>query len=152
MRSLRHLFAFRASLASLAAAVLWCFAALSAGYWYWQWPSAPSLLPSGLSLEGGQGDAEAGQAMARVFGGMPSQPTVGAEDSRLQLMGVIADLQGQGRALIAIDGQVPQTYRVGQAVGDGLVLQSLSPRAAQLGAALNAPVLVQLQLPALNTP
>jgi general secretion pathway protein C len=77
---------------------------------------------------------------------------VHAEDSRLQLLGVIADSQGRGRALIAIDGQVPQTYRVGQTVRDGLVLQSLSPRAALLGAALNAPVLIQLQLPALNTP
>ncbi len=74
------------------------------------------------------------------------------EASRLALLGVIAGPNGQGSALIALDGQAPKPFRVGQAVGDGLVLQSLGPRRALLGAAVNGPALRELQLPALQAP
>ena len=71
---------------------------------------------------------------------------------RIQLVGVIASMSGQGSALIAMDGQPPKPYRVGQAVGEGLVLQSLSPKRAQLGASLNGPVVREMALPPGVTP
>lgn len=153
MRLNRPHFDFRASMPSAISAVLWCAAALSAGYWFWQWPQDAVLPQTVLGSENrpiNEGDTL--QRMTRVLGGVPSQGPVRADDSRMQLLGVIADAHGQGRALIALDGQPPQAYRVGQAVGEGLVLKSLSSRAAQLGAAMNAPALFELQLPALSTP
>jgi general secretion pathway protein C len=84
--------------------------------------------------------------------GTEASSTTQTEASRLVLLGVIAGPNGQGSALIALDGQAPKPFRVGQAVGDGLVLQSLGPRRALLGAAVNGPALRELQLPLASTP
>jgi general secretion pathway protein C len=83
----------------------------------------------------------------RVKEGLPS-----ADDKSIQLLGVIAGSSGQGSALLAIDGQAPKPFRVGQTVSDGLVLQRLDARRAQLGASLNGPTLRELQLPPLQKP
>jgi general secretion pathway protein C len=48
------------------------------------------------------------------------------------LLGVIASASGQGSALIAIDGQPPRAFRMGQIVQDGWQLQSLTPKQARL--------------------
>jgi general secretion pathway protein C len=76
----------------------------------------------------------------------------GADDQPIQLLGVIAGQSGQGSALLAIDGQAPKPYRVGQTVSEGLVLQRLDARRAQLGATLNGPTLRELKLPPLQNP
>jgi general secretion pathway protein C len=76
----------------------------------------------------------------------------GADDQPIQLLGVIAGQSGQGSALLAIDGQAPKPYRVGQTVSEGLVLQRLDARRAQLGATLNGPTLRELKLPHLQNP
>jgi general secretion pathway protein C len=55
-----------------------------------------------------------------------------AQSSRFQLWGVVAGASGQGSALIAVDGQPPKAFRVGQYVSDGLKLASLTPKQARL--------------------
>jgi general secretion pathway protein C len=44
---------------------------------------------------------------------------------RYTLLGVVADRQQQGAALIAIDGEPPRPYAVGAQLEGGLVLQSV---------------------------
>jgi general secretion pathway protein C len=64
-------------------------------------------------------------------------------------LGVIASGTGQGSALIALDGQPPKAFRVGQDVSDGLKLVFLTPRQARLQSSGQALV---LDLPASATP
>jgi len=68
-----------------------------------------------------------------------------AVDSRLRLLGVVAGRQGQGAALISVDGQPPKPHRVGATVVDGLVLRALGPRHAELDGSAGR---VRLELPA----
>ena len=68
--------------------------------------------------------------------------------SRFVLQGVVADDDQQGAALIAVDGKPPRPFRVGAKVADGYVLQSVSTRAAALGASLDGAPAFTLQLPA----
>ena len=70
-----------------------------------------------------------------------------AASGRYQLWGVVADASGRGSALIAIDGQPPKAYRAGQALSEGVYLQSLSHRQAQIGASAEGPSLFALTLP-----
>ena len=52
---------------------------------------------------------------------------------RLRLLGVVADRGGVGAALISVDGQPAQPFRVGGSVVDGVRLLSLGPRHAEVG-------------------
>jgi general secretion pathway protein C len=72
---------------------------------------------------------------------------VASVSSRFQLLGVVADSDGRGAALIAVDGKPPKPYRVGAAVDENLVLQSVAPRRATLAASTSAPAAVTLELP-----
>ena len=53
-------------------------------------------------------------------------------------------------ALIAVDGQPAKPFRVGAVVDEGLVLQSLHPRQARLGASVDGPATLTLDMPAKN--
>lgn len=67
--------------------------------------------------------------------------------NRFVLLGVVADGDQRGAALIAVDGKPPRPYRVGQQLGDGYVLQSVDLRVAKLGAGESTPTLLTLQMP-----
>jgi general secretion pathway protein C len=67
--------------------------------------------------------------------------------SRFVLQGVIADTDGQGAALIAVDGKPARPFRVGASIGDSYVLQSVGARAASLGAGARGPAAFTLKLP-----
>lgn len=74
------------------------------------------------------------------------------EATRYQLLGVLAGTTSQGgAAIIAVNGQPARPYRVGTRIGDGdgddLYLQSLQGRQARLGASLDGPASVVLELP-----
>ncbi|MFM6999838.1 MAG: type II secretion system protein N, partial [Limnohabitans sp.] len=88
----------------------------------------------------------------RALGATAIGPTAAPEAGRLQLLGVVAEASGQGSALISIDGQAPKAYRVGQTVSEGLMLQSLGAKRAQLGATLSGARQLELQLPSDKTP
>lgn len=91
-------------------------------------------------------------AVARALGGglvvAQAEPGAGpAASSRYVLAGVVADLTQGGAALISVDGQPAKPFRIGSAVDDRLVLQSVAGRRAVLAANLNAPAEVTLELP-----
>lgn len=94
------------------------------------------------------------QALARLLGAAPAQAAapsaapVAPLASRFMLVGVLSGRNsGGGAALIAVDGQPAKPYRVGAVVEEGLVLQALGPRQAQLGAAADGPATVTLDMP-----
>ena len=70
----------------------------------------------------------------------------------IQLLGVIAGAGGKGHALLAIGDAPPKTFKVGSKVSDGLFLQSVGLRSAQLGTDLKGPARQILELPPLNKP
>lgn len=94
------------------------------------------------------------QAVARLLGGggvgAAAAAPVSLAPSRYTLTGVVAGSGPRGYALIAIDGQPAKPFRVGSAVDDVLVLQSVSARSATLGAKLEAPPTLTLDLPPLT--
>ena len=144
-------FARRALSPPLITASLWCAAAASVVFWVLQFPqekatSLVSVVPVGGTLAADT-SAEQNAHLLRVWGVKGQLPEPGLVPAgRYQLWGVVADASGQGSALIAIDGQAPKAYRVGQALS-GVYLQSLSQRQAQMGASANGPSLIALTLP-----
>lgn len=96
------------------------------------------------------------QALARALGGGNAvagpQAAVAAAASvagRLALVGVVANRNRGGAALISIDGKPARPYRVGARVDDALVLQSVAPRRAVLADSLQGPASLTLELPPL---
>lgn len=90
------------------------------------------------------------RAVAQALGGSLAQaePSAGpAASSRYLLAGVVADRSRGGAALISVDGKPAKPFRIGAAVDDRLVLQSVAGRRAVLAANLNAPAEVTLELP-----
>ena len=133
----------------LLAAAVW--AAAAAGVMYWGLLlTAPAALPvvglaSPPDLQG-----QSTPAVAKALGGGASALQIPAAPSaQYKLLGVIASDTGQGSALIAVDGQPPKAFRVGQDVNDGLKLVSLTPSQARLQSSGQALV---LDLPASGHP
>ena len=89
------------------------------------------------------------QTAARSLGALPAAavaaPTLA---SRFQLLGVLSGGTSQGAALIAVDGKPARPYRVGRVVVDDLVLQSAQGRRVSLGASVQGPATLTLELPA----
>ena len=134
------------------AVLLWCAAAASAVFWVLNYPSGSAV--QGVPEVRGAGQATAASALqpsvylARAWGVQAPAPEVSiAQSSRFQLLGVVAGASGQGSALIAVDGQPPRAFRVGQTVTEGVVLQGLGTKQAQLGATVQGAALFSLSLP-----
>ena len=134
------------------AALLWCAAAASAVFWVLNYPSGSAV--QGVPVVQSSDPATTASALqpsvllARAWGVQAPVPEVSiAQSSRFQLWGVVAGASGQGSALIAVDGQPPRAFRVGQTVADGVVLQSLGRMQAQLGASAQGAGLFSLSLP-----
>ena len=93
-------------------------------------------------------------SVARALGGGPGAAPVAAPSaslaSRFSMVGVVADQHSAGAALISVDGKPAKPYRVGDAVDDGLILQSVQARKAVLGPAPGAPAVLTLELPPLK--
>jgi general secretion pathway protein C len=88
--------------------------------------------------------------VAKALGDAAAVPQAPAQNAaQYKLLGVIASGTGQGSALIAVDGQPPKAFRVGQDVNDGLKLVSLTPRQARLQSSGQALV---LDLPSSGNP
>ncbi|OUM03205.1 type II secretion system protein N [Variovorax sp. JS1663] len=141
-----------------ATTVLWALAAASVVFWGLRMASpTDAVAPPALSSNGAAAVDPA--AVAQMLGVVQGQATVVATPeaaSRFQLLGVVADADQQGAALIAVDGQPARPFRVGARVADGYVLHSLDLRAASLGASVDATPAFTLQLPtrplAVNAP
>ena len=145
-------FAARALWPALVTGLLWCAAAASVAFWVLRFPQGPSGTAPVVVVSGASA-----ASVAAVGGSVPLSRAWGvkapltevdvAQTTRYQLWGVVAGASGQGSALIGIDGQPPKAYRVGQALSEGVYLQRLGHRQAQLGAAAQGPVLFSLSLP-----
>ena len=138
----------------LSTLALWALALASVVYWGLRLSAAPAgLAVPAVAPAPPAPDAE---ALARLLGALPLQtaatPSVAAGPGRLVLLGVLAGQRsGGGAALIAIDGQPAKPFRVGAVVVDGeLVLQSLGPREARLGASRSGATTLTLELPPLR--
>jgi general secretion pathway protein C len=128
--------------------VLWGLVAASAVYWATKLSSGASISAAAPEVRTAPPPDPA--AIARLLGAVPaaaSATPVASLSSRFQLLGVVADAEGGGAALIAVDGKPPKPYRVGAQVDENLLLQSVDPRRATLGASRNAPAAVTLELP-----
>jgi len=139
----------RAPAPALVAGVLWLAVGLSAGYWTLQALGRSAVTPLAVAAPSPiQVDS---LAVARVLGAQPalavapSAPV--ATGTQYNLLGVVAYSAAGGAALIGVNGQPPRPYRVGAALEGGLVLQSVSRRAARLGASMEGPATVELTLP-----
>jgi len=126
-------------------ALLWFAVAAGMAYWVLHFPrETPAVLPA-VSTQAPVQAADAGH-MARALGQTQTKASVTPEVSRFHLLGVISSTSGHGSALIAIDGQPPKAWRVGQAVQDGVYLQKLAPRQAWLGQTLSGPAQWELRM------
>nr|WP_295786058.1 general secretion pathway protein C [Rhodoferax sp.] len=134
-------------LATLGLAAL---AALSAAYWVLKSTHANSVSTAASAAGYSALDP---QALARALGGGGVVAPAGvpvAPSTSYVLVGVLADRQQGGAALIAIDGKAAKPYRVGATVDTNLVLQSVVGRRAVLAPAVDGPGQVTLELPPLS--
>lgn len=131
--------------------LVWGAATLSLGFWFWCFPVASEFSAPEVMIGTPEASPAQTGSLSRMLGAEVMELPE-SETDRLQLVGVISGLSGQGSALITLDGQAPKPYLVGQTVGDKLVLQSLEARKAHLGTRVNGPKLRTLQLPTLQTP
>jgi general secretion pathway protein C len=132
-----------------ATTVLWALAAASIVFWGLRLatPSA-AVAPPALNTNGAAVvDPVAVAQMLGVVQGPAAVVAAPDAASRFQLLGVVADADQQGAALIAVDGKPARPFRVGAQVAEGYVLQSLDLRAASIGASVDAPPAFTLQLP-----
>lgn len=134
------------------AALLGCAAVASVVFWVLNFPTGSAVLSVPVVQSADQAStssaAPTSMRMARALGDkMPQKQASIAQSSRFELRGVVAGASGQGSALIAIDGQPPRAFRVGQTVTEGVVLQGLGPKQAKLGASAQGAALFSLDLP-----
>lgn len=129
--------------------LVWAFAAASVAYWSLKLLTPPvrGTVAPVASSRGWQVDSS---LVSRVFGaskmGVPAVTTVPAS-SRFSLMGMVAGGAQSGIALISVDSKPAKPVRVGGKLEDGMVLQSVAPRRATVGVAMDAPASFVLELP-----
>lgn len=133
----------------LATLVLAALAALSGTYWVLKSTHANSVSTAAPSAGFASLDP---QALARALGGGvgASATEAAAVDTAYVLVGVLADSQRGGAALIAVDGKPAKPYRVGATVDGKLVVQSVAARRAVLAASMEGPAQLTLELPPLS--
>ena len=134
---------------SALAALIWATAAGGVMYWGLLL-TAPAALPVVGLASAPIAPSQSMPTVAKVLGHATSLPQAPAPTSvQYQLVGVIASTTGQGSALIAVGGQPPRAFRVGQEVSEGVKLVSLAPKQARLQS--NGQDMV-LELPSSVTP
>ena len=133
----------------LLSALVWVAAAASVVYWMLLMMAPRSVPVVGL-ISSPELQSQSTPSVAKALGDAAAVPQAPVQNSaQYKLLGVIASGTGQGSALIAVDGQPPKAFRVGQEVNDGLKLVSLTPRQARLQSSGQALV---LDLPVSGTP
>ena len=97
-------------------------------------------------------DDPANDARVRIFTRSHEMPFAGHPNvgTAYVLVGVLADRQQGGAALIAIDGKAAKPYRVGATVDGQLIVQSVVGRRAVLATSRDGPAQMTLELPPLS--
>lgn len=150
------------TLLALLTTLVWAAAmglTVAVGLQLWQMRAGQATAVSPLAMGSGPRDVPLAQ-VKKVLVGRTVQPDQAAapdqsDVSRLSLQGVVHMGRGLGGALIAVDGQAPKPYRVGQVVAEQWRLESVSPRQASLrrvtaGSTDAAPALV-VEMPAVES-
>ena len=125
--------------------------ALAAGvvvFWWLRWLGGPAgQEPVPAPVAAVQANA---QAMAKALGAVAAAAPVAAATvvQRYVLTGVLAGHDsGAGAAVIAVGSNPAKAFKVGEALEEGVLLQSLSPREARLGSSMSGPATAVLELP-----
>ena len=134
----------------------------SAIYWvlHWPAPAAQASASADAAALVAQSAAPAADlaAVAGLLGthAAPASPAdteaPASTSNRFKLTGVVARSNGQGSAIISVDGLPPKSYRVGSDVAGGWVLKSVGPRRAMLSSGPDGPVAQTLEIPAPAAP
>jgi general secretion pathway protein C len=127
---------------------LWALVAASAVYWAMKFIHRGPIVPEASAARSSVVVDPA--AVARALGASPAAPAaapVPSLASRFSLIGVVFGRSQEGAALIAVDGKPARPYRVGTQIEEGLVLQSVEPRRAALGATTGGSPAITLELP-----
>jgi general secretion pathway protein C len=138
------------------AAAVWCAAAASVVFWVLHISSvdsvqAESSMQTADPTMTAAPSAKSSAFLNRALGVQSPMPEISTVPStRVQLWGVVAGASGRGSALISVDGLPARAFRVGQTVTDDLVLQSLGPKQALLGASPKGATLLTISLPELG--
>jgi len=130
--------------------LVWGLATGGAVIWALQFPLPSHGVPATLAqAPAAQPGAELSVDVARSLGHRAASPSAPvAADMQFQLLGVIAGGSGGGSALISVGGLPPKAFQVGQTVTEGVVLQRLQARRAELGSTSNGQAQWTLELPA----
>lgn len=135
----------------LATFALAALAAASAAYWGLKAWGVSASARSGMVAIASAPPLDP-QALASVLGGgaaalRPQDSAVPVASSRYVLLGVVADRDSGGAALIAVNGNPAKPVRVGGAVDGRLFLQSVEGRRAVLSSERDGPPEMALELP-----
>jgi general secretion pathway protein C len=130
--------------------LVWFLAAGGAVVWVLKFPGQTGGMPVTVAQSPAvQTGAPLSGDVARSLGHRTVSPNVPqAADLRFQLLGVIAGGSGSGSALISVGGLPPKAFKVGQPVTEGVVLQRLQARLAELGTEPNGQAQWTIELPA----
>jgi general secretion pathway protein C len=131
---------------------LWALVAGSAVYWGLRFTAPSGAAPQAAPALRAPAPADPA-AVARLLGASPAAAAaapVASLSSRFTLVGVVASRSHQGAALIAVDGRPAKPFRVGTAIDEGLILQSVEARRATLAASAGGPPVLTLELPAVR--
>jgi general secretion pathway protein C len=133
---------------------LWLLAAATAAFWALKVGSGTITIAAPVTAGRAMAAVDPA-AIARLLGSASPLPAAGGTAaapvatlaSRFTLLGVAAEVRsGRGAAVISVDGKPARPYRVGSALDEGLVLQSVKGRQAVIAQANGQPV-VTLELP-----
>ena len=122
-------------------------AAASASFWALKVSTVNAAISAPVAAMAGSVVIDSA-SVARALGGSLEVSPVASSASRFAMLGVLADQHSAGAALISVDGKRAKPYRVGDALEDGLILQSVQGRKATLGAAPGTAAVLTLELPA----
>ncbi len=137
-------------LMSVVTFLVWGLVGLSVVFWglkLTEAPPQPAPIPAASPAAPTAPDIKPAH-IASWLGAAPQadESATGTAGRRYELRGVIA--QGRnGVALLAVDGQPAKPYLVGSLIHEGLILQSVGPRHAELAADRGGPVIKRLELP-----
>lgn len=134
--------------------LLAALAAGSATFWALRW-MAPAPARAGAEISASRQAPTNPQGIARLLGGGRTDPVTAASSavaSEFKLLGVVASPSETGYALISVGALPAKPFRVGDLVDEALVLQSVAPRSATLGATRLGPASQILELPPLARP